>query len=859
MSQLRARRSNRSRQAPARLRGVDFQRLTIDTTQSDEAIDTSPAREGETAEEHTRRLGRDRDRRRRQRQAEEQLEEEEGEEDQENIDPASLESPAPKRKRGRPPKNPAAAPQPRRQTTGRPSGPPLPRRTVVPPLPPGANPQQRPLRLRRQTTRQVAAETDGQLRANQGAAAADADEELNDAEDDEAAPEEISPASPPSPPVPPPQCRPGRRLALRPAFRVARQPIVDENDVPYCDIGGRTYTCSHCNARLWKDERSRTTLCCSGGKTHSVLSTVFAQAPPEPIDSLFRGAATPTSRQFRNNIRSYNNQLTMTSAGMKEIPPPGNRGISMLRIQGAMHHFAGPAAPAAGQVHQFMQVYMIDNEADQLQARIINSNGRVIDQQTLAQLQTCLLEYNSCVRAYKQAMDFNSDEYDKYTLVFRQNAALPLPPPQQQQQQQQQQALNGPGAPRQPGAIVPAVPAANQGPNAGAPLQPAVFRHGNVEVERRPRDPHVYHERRYNAPVEGNNEIAAFIPGAPVTETVDRKREIQLLLRAPEDGRGLVKISDLNPLYTPLRYPLLYPRGETGWHYAMKTASGKNISPTQYAVYLMNDRNPVDFSVIIHSARLFQEWLVDHFVISENSKLSFLRHNQAKLRSEVYQGLSDAVAAGETDAANIGRATILPSTFVGGPRHMQQSYQDAMGLVRQFGKPDLFVTKTCNPDWEEIKRELKPGQSANDRPDLIARVFKQKVDALKEDILKNGIFGKAVAHVYVIEFQKRGLPHAHFLIFLALEDTPFTPEDIDSIVCAELPDKTTHPMLHQLVTKHMLHGPCGEACPTCPCMKQVGEQRTCSKQFPKAFQEHTTIPADGFPSYRRREGATYRK
>ena len=93
----------------------------------------------------------------------------------------------------------------------------------------------------------------------------------------------------------------------------------------------------------------------------------------------------------------------------------------MLRIQGAMHHFAGPAAPAAGQVHQFMQVYMIDNEADQLQARIINSNGRVIDQQTLAQLQTCLLEYNSCVRAYKQAMDFNSDEYDKYTLVFRQN------------------------------------------------------------------------------------------------------------------------------------------------------------------------------------------------------------------------------------------------------------------------------------------------------------------------------------------------------------------------------------------------------------------------------------------------------
>ena len=32
---------------------------------------------------------------------------------------------------------------------------------------------------------------------------------------------------------------------------------------------------------------------------------------------------------------------------------------------------------------------------------------------------------------------------------------------------------------------------------------------------------------------------------------------------------------------------------------------------------------------------------------------------------------------------------------------------------------------TCNPGWEEIQNELLPPQTAQDRPDLLARVFKR--------------------------------------------------------------------------------------------------------------------------------------
>jgi hypothetical protein len=57
-------------------------------------------------------------------------------------------------------------------------------------------------------------------------------------------------------------------------------------------------------------------------------------------------------------------------------------------------------------------------------------------------------------------------------------------------------------------------------------------------------------------------------------------------------------------------------------------------------------------------------------------------------------------------------------------------------------------------------------QKPQDRPDIVAGVFKQKLDALIQDIKTNHIFGVPVAYVYVIEFQKRGLPHAHILIIL---------------------------------------------------------------------------------------------
>jgi hypothetical protein len=185
---------------------------------------------------------------------------------------------------------------------------------------------------------------------------------------------------------------------------------------------------------------------------------------------------------------------------------------------------------------------------------------------------------------------------------------------------------------------------------------------------------------------------------------------------------------------------------------------------------------------------------------------------------------------------------------------MHQRYLDGMTIARHFKKIDIFLTMTANPNWPEIKRELLPGQTVADRPDLVTRVFQLKRKALMNAILKDGIFGPCVAHVYANEFQKRGFPHMHLLLFLLAAYKLLSPDAVDSIISACWPNPVTQPQLFQAVKKFMVHGPCGTLNPQAPCMKDG----KCIHGYPKAFQQHTTMDHDGYPHYARPDdGRTY--
>ena len=100
-----------------------------------------------------------------------------------------------------------------------------------------------------------------------------------------------------------------------------------------------------------------------------------------------------------------------------------------------------------------------------------------------------------------------------------------------------------------------------------------------------------------------------------------------------------------------------------------------------------------------------------------------------------------------------GRRIILPPSFSGSPRELRQCYLDAMAIVQRFGKPDLFVTMTANPSWPEIQQNLRPGETAANRPELTSRVLRLKLRALMEDLIKDGVLGRAIAYTWTVQFQ----------------------------------------------------------------------------------------------------------
>ncbi|XP_065658166.1 uncharacterized protein LOC136082673 [Hydra vulgaris] len=319
--------------------------------------------------------------------------------------------------------------------------------------------------------------------------------------------------------------------------------------------------------------------------------------------------------------------------------------------------------------------------------------------------------------------------------------------------------------------------------------------------------------RRYNLP--SHDEVAVVFVGKD--GALPTSREVIIYPR----GRPLKIVSSMSANLDPMVYPLFFPRGDAGWHNQLV-------------------HNPERATLVRNHVTLSQFY---------NYRLS-VRNNQNKLRSEQYDALHEHVNNIANDR-NIepGRVAVLPSSYVGSPRALKENFEDAMAIIKKYGKPDLFITFTCNSKWREITENLYPGQTANDKPDLVTRVFKLKLNNLLNDIFKHGVLDKVVTHVQVIEFHKRGLPHAHILLHLANDDKLETAQDINNLICAEIPDPIANCELYDIIKACMIHGPCGILNSNFPCMKDG----VCSKNYPKEFSANTVAVHNGYPRYRRRD------
>ncbi|KAK9742235.1 hypothetical protein RND81_03G157600 [Saponaria officinalis] len=490
---------------------------------------------------------------------------------------------------------------------------------------------------------------------------------------------------------------------------VINQEDTDLDGLDTCTLPGRVYTkawsfggpnqtCEYCDAVVWSNEsvgqlsksgRPQFSICCQKGKVRLLL----LKDPPDYLTGLLDPNGGRRSSEFRRLIRSYNMIYAFTSMGGK-VDNAINQGSApyCFRLGGQNHHNIGSFFPPDGKQPRFLQLYFYDTELEVSQ-RIssLKSEGKnELDPEIVEGLSKMLYEHNALAKVCKMARE-------------------------------------------------------RLDPSCLQPVQLRLI--GNRKKD----------GRQYNLP--STDELAALIVGGGETSTGNR--DIIIYDRC----RGVRKISELHPSFMAMQYPLMFPYGEDGYrpdikHNDAETTTRKKrtfVTMREYYAFRFQERRKdeklID-GINVLCGRLRQQFMVDAFTCVEETRLNYVRSNQAAIRKYSLRGLIDAVIAGNTRASLLGHSMILPASFPGCFRFLFQNYQDALAICRWAGPPDLFITFTCNPKWVEIEEFLKshPGQRPEERPDVIARVFKIKLNELIRDITKGAFFGRVLAGIIVIHF-----------------------------------------------------------------------------------------------------------
>jgi hypothetical protein len=216
-----------------------------------------------------------------------------------------------------------------------------------------------------------------------------------------------------------------------------------------------------------------------------------------------------------------------------------------------------------------------------------------------------------------------------------------------------------------------------------------------------------------------------------------------------------------------------------------------------------------------------------------------------------------------------GEESFLSQSFHGSRRHLRKfsTKLSYLTIVSEYNEPTLFVTLTCNPLWPEIQEMLLPGQSAFNRPDIVCQVFHERLRAFLTNIREGKYFDdldedggvivrrEVIYELRVIEYQHRGLPHAHIIYKFGN-----IPDSEQSDLCLEWIDKhltCETPVLNesspirdekyaQLVKKQMTHT-CSSAVNGC-----LDERGLCKKGFKdNIIRAASSFNEKGYVQYKR--------
>ena len=193
----------------------------------------------------------------------------------------------------------------------------------------------------------------------------------------------------------------------------------------------------------------------------------------------------------------------------------------------------------------------------------------------------------------------------------------------------------------------------------------------------------------------------------------------------------------------------------------------------------------------------------------------------------------------------------------GSPPYWQKLMYKAVAMVKQLGIPTWFMTLLCaDLRWPKLFQIIARtnGKNMTDEevealsydercrllnlnPVIVAKHFQYRVETFFTEILLANAnpIGKIVYYALRIEFQMRGSPHLHALIWT--DDCPKltheTKQEYIDYVQAYLADRDTDPELYELVKKYQTHS----HSKTCRKYKNIA----CRFNFGQFFTDSTVV------------------
>ncbi|XP_032445815.1 uncharacterized protein LOC116736996 [Xiphophorus hellerii] len=339
---------------------------------------------------------------------------------------------------------------------------------------------------------------------------------------------------------------------------------------------------------------------------------------------------------------------------------------------------------------------------------------------------------------------------------------------------------------------------------------------------------------------------------------------------APAQGNKPISFFSV-PRLEANAYPIHFPTGINTLDEARRVA----LSPSMYfnvRLFSIDTRFAKD-----HSYLFFAQFVTETHIA--NNSMSIQRR-KGKPSTKDGKNISSKMLQDKEELEKLiqnKEATRFMQPLRGTPAYWEKGLRDLHAMVRQLGKPTFFCTfSAAEMRWPEVIEAVKSqhGEQVHfseldwnakcdilrSNPVTVMRMFEKRVDALFRDLILSPAqpIGPVEDYFYRVEFQARGSPHIHAVIWIKdapeMEDPSCCGEVIkfiDRYISCQLPDETRDPELHKIVTDVQMHSKKHSK----SCKKGNVE---CRFGFPKLPMEHTriTVPVIDFDHENDDEKAT---